>query len=1069
MDTKSPETCPHTASIRRNPHRKARSTLSTTTALPNPLSSNTVSSSTLPDNVVTSFPIEDILSIEFPQNPKQDPSTSSVEAESSQNLKVFLRIRPIAPLRSSATNGGDAQSRTSRGKNAWPQSRAAKNGSRDKKKQKKTEVCITVNDSQSVTLTPPQALQDLKRTKSEVFSGFSHVFPADSSQNEVYERMVNPLVDDFLRGVSGMLAALGPSGSGKTHTVFGSPREPGMVPLLLRQIFKRTWGNELNDSKTSRSFCISMFEIYSEGGKGERLLDLSPEGADLHMQQSAIKGLQEIIISDIAHAESLIAQGMLKRTTAMTNSNSQSSRSQCIINIHNNHNNTDGENVQSNRAVLTIVDLAGAEREKRTGNQGARLLESNFINNTSMVFGLCLRSLLEHQKNRKKPLQKHFQNSLLTRYLREYLEGKKRMALILTVKSGDEDYLDTSFLLRQASPYMKIKFNSVEEPSNLLSNKRHVSVPPRSQQPKRIKFGGLDTSVVEGKRVGDEEGSYEEGVISEQLTESGPTEIEPSKLLGYMACIDWIERGGNSQIMPNLAEVLRNALKQYQEKLEVAENEIRFLKDRLKNERIRNLELEQELRDLKSGCSCYKVTSAEASLVRFGINSKSSFSRSPELNSHGSTKVHELNEEPEELKSNHSCCAEVSAEDSFVKLDTSSKCSRVDRFTELKGHGSANDHETKVDVDVHSPDREEGALRKCNYTGGQDQGPFLQVNSEGSLNLKGSKHVDDGEKSDALENAEGSPSLNGSRYVDDERKSDDMANAEDSLNLNSSQYVDDERRSDDMAEGSSNLNNSKYVDDDQKFDAMVNAEGSSNLNSSKYVDDEGKSDAMVNAKGSSNLNMCQYVDEQKCDAKVEAEGSSNLNSSKCVDDEQNSDAMCINLKHVFFPGCANDAEATKLLRTEDTSNAHVAGTCSQHPKSLVRSSERLVKVEDDTCFSVKENQPSREDDKESSVQIILPKEPREAVAHLQDCNGTNAQESELKVSSCSKPLNVEKPRRRLLPASSILVKNISGLGLEDEEEKPKGKRGEKKLAAEERNRTQGSTTLLRLLRTNLHL
>jgi kinesin family protein 18/19 len=59
----------------------------------------------------------------------------------------------------------------------------------------------------------------------------------------VYETMVKPLVEDFLKGKSGMLAALGPSGSGKTHTVFGTPREPGMVPLVLQQIFKRSEGS----------------------------------------------------------------------------------------------------------------------------------------------------------------------------------------------------------------------------------------------------------------------------------------------------------------------------------------------------------------------------------------------------------------------------------------------------------------------------------------------------------------------------------------------------------------------------------------------------------------------------------------------------------------------------------------------------------------------------------------------------------------------------------------------------------------------------------------------------------
>lgn len=61
--------------------------------------------------------------------------------------------------------------------------------------------------------------------------------------------MVNPLVEDFLKGKCGMLAALGPSGSGKTHTVFGSPREPGMIPLALRQIFSETEGCENQSSK----------------------------------------------------------------------------------------------------------------------------------------------------------------------------------------------------------------------------------------------------------------------------------------------------------------------------------------------------------------------------------------------------------------------------------------------------------------------------------------------------------------------------------------------------------------------------------------------------------------------------------------------------------------------------------------------------------------------------------------------------------------------------------------------------------------------------------------------------
>lgn len=37
---------------------------------------------------------------------------------------------------------------------------------------------------------------------------------------------------------------------------------------------------------------------------------------------------------------------------------------------------------------------------------------------------------------------------------------------ILTVKSGEGDYRDTSYVLRQASPFMEIKYNSHLQPKN---------------------------------------------------------------------------------------------------------------------------------------------------------------------------------------------------------------------------------------------------------------------------------------------------------------------------------------------------------------------------------------------------------------------------------------------------------------------------------------------------------------------------------------------------------------------------------------------------------------------------
>ncbi|KAG6750845.1 hypothetical protein POTOM_045360 [Populus tomentosa] len=576
MEAKSPSECPNTVTVRRNPHRRARPTPFASTN-PNPNAQNPNMK-----REISSFPIQDILAMEIPQkNPPEPPAPAT-----SENLKVYLRIRPIVTLK---PNTKDQKNFRQRQKNAWPQNPSSKNNSANVKKSTTTtttttssnEVCIDVNDSHSVILSPPASLQDSKRIKSEVYEGFSHVFASDSSQNEVFEKMVKPLVDDFLNGKSGLLAALGPSGSGKTHTVFGTPREPGMVHLALEQIFKEA---QQCGSKLTREFKVSVFEIYSDRGKGEKISDLSPDGGDLSMQQATIKGLQEVAISSAAQAESLIACAMLKRTTAMTNTNSQSSRSQCIINIHSFVRDPDAE---PNNAVLTIVDLTGAEREKRTGNQGSRLIESNFINNTSMVFGLCLRvrSLLEHQSNPKKPLKMHFKNSMvkppineylvayefaystqfdfispqLTRYLRDYLEGKRRMTLILTVKPGEYDYSDTSYLLRQASPFMKIKFTNVEEPSMFL-NKRHIEMLPRVEQAKKMKCSGRYAKTEEGKSVRDEHQLLPK--VTKRIYTSDSVSAAPVKL----DSVD-LPRERNHHVMQNFAKALWNVLKQYKEKL----------------------------------------------------------------------------------------------------------------------------------------------------------------------------------------------------------------------------------------------------------------------------------------------------------------------------------------------------------------------------------------------------------------------------------------------------------------------------------------------------------------------
>ncbi|KAL3640994.1 hypothetical protein CASFOL_015962 [Castilleja foliolosa] len=1180
MEMKSPPPCPSTVTIRRNPPRKARPTPCSVIPLREPISASP--SIALP-----------IFTGDHPPNPKND-DTINPEAETkpppTENLKVFLRIRPLTVQKNSKI--------TADSKNAWPKNSKTKiNNSRPKTK-KISESCLQVNeDMRSVTVLTPQALQETKRIKSEVHEGFSHVFGSEASQSDVYEEMVKPLVADFLKGKSGMLAAMGPSGSGKTHTVFGCAREPGMVPLALRCIFSE---DKNCATDLPRVFYLSMFEISSEG-KAERMVDLLHDGGDIGMQHSVLKGLQEAVVCDARKAESLIAHGMLKRATAMTKSNSQSSRSQCIINIRCDSGKDGKEGGKASSSMLTIVDLAGAEREKKTGNQGNRLLESNFINNTSMVFGLCLRSLLEHQKNRNKLLQKHYKNSLLTRYLRDYLEGKKRMMLILTVKPGVEDYLDTSFLLRQASPFTKIKFKTLEEPVISTSNKRPNQAFPPAEQLKKFKFSEREVSLINkgntdrgsplmlkekaGKAAKDCLNPSIVDISNENLNE---VHVSSDGLVGLRITEESSMKGDFSkmtdgknreyQILQGLSKALLAVLKQYNAKLKGVETENCHLRDSLTNEKTRSLDLENELAsekkrqldlenellELRSRCTCRDVL---ADVVPDSLDDASS-----NLSQYQRVELQEVNfevssyslkqldgrenDEKTDPSATNSIVISVSSsggaehysqqyEDPWEQSDETEvkdmcnvdMCVRSQEFSKNTKSEDLVCYEDECIENVSSRSEASSKLSASLYTGLESDQDVVNING-GDVNdlevdgvsvsveschaasvecqsTKCSRDYEDtedvplqlqvGAADECIENvssrSEASRESSVSPYTGPESDQDVVNISGDVNDLEvDGVFVSDGSCHAASVECQSTKCSRDYEDVEDTEDVPVQlqvgaADGcienvssrsgaSSESSASLYIGPE-SDQYVVNISGG-DVNDLEvegvFVSDGSCHAaSVECQITKCSRDYEDVKDTEDvpiqlpvgaavmmvSFVSCSHLSPINFPDEGLSLVEDQIVCVAADSKTIIISCKSPQKDDMCahRDEERLNseahKPMLSLCLPIKVLFPQK--DEKNSCPMWEQVDRPVAVPPKQGWNAENITRFIPKHDSCTNLQPTEKPKRRLLPASAVLLKDIGILDMNDENDKPKVARGGKKGPMDDKNRTQGSLSLINLL------
>lgn len=273
---------------------------------------------------------------------------------------------------------------------------------------------------------------------------FDRVLGEDATQEDVYEATGKPILLKAVQGYNGTIFAYGQTGSGKTYTMLGEEKyhNHGVVQHLCKHLF--TSIRELSDT-VSYECTASYLQIYQEV-----LLDLLANGDlkstgwiapnspkrhnDVLAQQAPDKPLhirhdkvglrgiyvenaREVPVESEEEIMDLLAQGERRRVTGSTSMNKQSSRSHAILTIRlriQDKEDPDGTSLKMSK--ISLIDLAGSERQSLTEASGNRLREGSKINQSLSALGNVVKALTAKNKGHIP-----YRDSLLTRLLMDSL------------------------------------------------------------------------------------------------------------------------------------------------------------------------------------------------------------------------------------------------------------------------------------------------------------------------------------------------------------------------------------------------------------------------------------------------------------------------------------------------------------------------------------------------------------------------------------------------------------------------------------------------------------------------
>lgn len=420
------------------------------------------------------------------------------------------------------------------------------------------------------------------RTENEKNKMFTYdaVYDESSTQQSIYDETVRPLVASVLEGYNGCVFAYGQTGTGKTFTMEGNisdKEEQGIIPRAFEQI----WSHINRTTGVEFLVYARYLEIYMEEIRD--LLKLK-NPKPLELRQSTEKG---VFVSHLHSQTCQSANDMMKamkignrnRTTGITNMNEHSSRSHAIFQISIEMAEEKSKSIKIGK--LNLIDLAGSERQSKTGASGDRLKEASKINQALSSLGNVIYALAENSPHIP------YRDSKLTRLLQDSLGGNSKTIMIANIGPASMNYDETIITLRYAYRAKSIKNqptkNEDVKDAKLLELQREIE---------RLKE--LIAEKGEGKLVSDEfsstasdeedfDESDEEKKEREKMLQAGKMEVD--ELNKKLRTLEKQMVHGGKNIVDSVNE---NEIKLEQQRVQIAARKMREI------EMQQQIELEDE-------------------------------------------------------------------------------------------------------------------------------------------------------------------------------------------------------------------------------------------------------------------------------------------------------------------------------------------------------------------------------------------------------------------------------------------------------------------------------------------